>query len=137
MMGKVMAELKPKLAVRDVAKKGGVLVGFHEKRSSYVADMRSCLVLPPRISALLVPLRALVESLCDQRRPLAEDQMTGGRDRIGQNGWQTDCALAGPFLHAAAHVDLGSSHREQDAAIRERTWVTTWTCGSAAPARRS
>jgi 23S rRNA (uracil1939-C5)-methyltransferase len=54
---------RARLAVRDVAKKGGVLVGFHERRSSFVADMRSCEVLPPRISALLLPLRALVESL--------------------------------------------------------------------------
>ena len=36
-------------AVRDVAKKGGVLVGFHERASSYVADMRECPVLPPPV----------------------------------------------------------------------------------------
>jgi 23S rRNA (uracil1939-C5)-methyltransferase len=40
-----------------------VLVGFHEKRSSYVADMSSCEVLPPHVSNLLVPLRRLVERL--------------------------------------------------------------------------
>ena len=49
---------RARLSVRDVAKKGGILVGFHERRSSYVADMASCLVLPPRISALLPELRA-------------------------------------------------------------------------------
>ncbi len=54
---------RARLAVRDVAKKGEVLVGFHEKRSSFVADIRSCQVLPPRISDLLIPLRRLVESL--------------------------------------------------------------------------
>ena len=54
---------RARLAVRDVAKKGGVLVGFHERRSSFVADMTSCEVVPARISALLVPLRRLVESL--------------------------------------------------------------------------
>ncbi|MGQ0750076.1 MAG: 23S rRNA (uracil(1939)-C(5))-methyltransferase RlmD [Betaproteobacteria bacterium] len=48
---------RARLAVRHVAKKGGVLVGFHEKRSSYVADMTSCEVLPSHVSALLVPLR--------------------------------------------------------------------------------
>ena len=31
---------RARLSVRDVAKKGGVLVGFHERKSSYVADMR-------------------------------------------------------------------------------------------------
>jgi len=54
---------RARLAVRDVHKKGGVLVGFHERASSYVADMRSCEVLPEHVSALLVPLRALVASL--------------------------------------------------------------------------
>jgi len=54
---------RARLTSRYVFKKGGALVGFHEKRSSYVADMRSCEVLPPRISALLLPLRALVSSL--------------------------------------------------------------------------
>lgn len=54
---------RARLSVRNVVKKGGVLVGFHEKGSSYVADMRECHVLPPRMSALLLPLRALVESL--------------------------------------------------------------------------
>ena len=54
---------RARLSVRYVAKKGGVLVGFHERKSSFVADMTSCLVLPPRISALLPELRALVGRL--------------------------------------------------------------------------
>ena len=52
-----------RLSVRLVPKKGGVLVGFHERRSSYVADMDSCEVLPPEISALLPRLRELVSAL--------------------------------------------------------------------------
>lgn len=54
---------RARLSVKNVIKKGGVLVGFHEKRSSFIADMQSCKVLPPDISALLMPLRGLVESL--------------------------------------------------------------------------
>jgi len=54
---------RARLSVRHVAKKGGVLVGFHEKKSSFVADMRECHVLPERISRLLLPLRELVASL--------------------------------------------------------------------------
>jgi 23S rRNA (uracil1939-C5)-methyltransferase len=46
-----------------VEKKGGVLVGFHEKRSSYVAVMDSCAVLPPAISDLLPKMRELVATL--------------------------------------------------------------------------
>jgi len=54
---------RARLTVRDVARKGGVLVGFHEKRSSFVADMRECPVLPPPVEALLLPLREAVGSL--------------------------------------------------------------------------
>jgi 23S rRNA (uracil1939-C5)-methyltransferase len=54
---------RARLSVRHVAKKGGVLVGFHERKSSYVADMTSCAILPPGISALLPRLRELVGAL--------------------------------------------------------------------------
>jgi 23S rRNA (uracil1939-C5)-methyltransferase len=54
---------RARLAVRRVAKKGTVLVGFHERKSWYVADMRTCPILPPPVSSLLMPLRDLIESL--------------------------------------------------------------------------
>ncbi len=59
---------RARLAVRLVPKKGGVLVGFHEKRSSYIADMRSCAILPRRVSDLLLPLRELVAGLSQPDR---------------------------------------------------------------------
>lgn len=54
---------RARLGVRKVEKKGGVLIGFHERRSSYIADIRSCAVLPPHVSALLLPLRELFAAL--------------------------------------------------------------------------
>ncbi|MEF8713202.1 MAG: 23S rRNA (uracil(1939)-C(5))-methyltransferase RlmD [Accumulibacter sp.] len=54
---------RARLSVRLVPKKGGVLVGFHEKRSSYVADMKQCEILPPHLSAMLLPLRELIGEL--------------------------------------------------------------------------
>ncbi len=54
---------RARFSVRHVAKKGGVLVGFHERKSTFIADMRECHVVPPHVSALLVPLRELVEGL--------------------------------------------------------------------------
>ncbi len=54
---------RARLSVRNVQKKGGVLVGFHERKSSFIADMKTCEILPPNVSAMLVPLRRLVESL--------------------------------------------------------------------------
>ncbi len=54
---------RARLSVRFVAKKGGVLVGFHERRSSFIADMRSCEILPRKVSDMLMPMRALIASL--------------------------------------------------------------------------
>lgn len=54
---------RARLTVRHVAKKGGVLVGFHERGSSFVADMHTCEVLPPTVAAQLPELRSLVQSL--------------------------------------------------------------------------
>jgi len=54
---------RARFSVRLVDKKGGVLVGFREKRGSHVVDMTECLVLPPRVSALLRPLRALIGAM--------------------------------------------------------------------------
>ena len=54
---------RARLSVRLVDKKGGVLIGFHEKRSGLLADMESCEVLPARISALIRPLRDLIVRL--------------------------------------------------------------------------
>src|SRR5690606_22212013 len=54
---------RARLSVRVVPKKGGVLVGFHERKSSYVADMRTCHVLPAHVAGLLVPLRGMIASL--------------------------------------------------------------------------
>src|SRR6476620_2851557 len=76
-LGKVKAEtvLRPiegpawgyryraRLAVRHVIKKGTVLVGFHERKSRYIADMQTCKILPPHVDAMLMPLRALIASL--------------------------------------------------------------------------
>ena len=90
-LGKVKAErlLRPiegpawgyryraRLSVRFVAKKGRVLVGFHERKSSYVADMDTCEVLPPHMSAMLVPLRELVAAM-DQRDRLPQIEMAVG-----------------------------------------------------------
>lgn len=51
---------RARLTARLVPKKGGMLVGFHERKSSYVADMTECHVLPPPVAAMLLPLRELL-----------------------------------------------------------------------------
>jgi 23S rRNA (uracil1939-C5)-methyltransferase len=54
---------RARLSARFVAKKGTVLVGFHEKKSVYVADIQSCQILPKHVSDMMMPLRALIGSL--------------------------------------------------------------------------
>ena len=54
---------RARMSARYVAKKGGMLVGFHEKRSSFIADMTECHILPARISAQLPALRELIGQL--------------------------------------------------------------------------
>ena len=90
-LGKVRAEvvLRPiegpawgyryraRLSVRHVPKKGTVLVGFHERKSRYIADMRACPVLPPHVSALLLPLRELIGSM-DARERLPQIELAVG-----------------------------------------------------------
>lgn len=70
---------RARLSVRWVAKKGRVLVGFHERHSSFVADMDSCEILPPHVSSLLIPLRNLVSALTIKER-LPQIEVAQGRD---------------------------------------------------------
>ena len=72
---------RARFSVRHVRKKGTVLVGFHERKSRYVADIRECHVVPPHVSALLLPLRALIGSMdaietCPQIELACGDRVT-------------------------------------------------------------
>jgi 23S rRNA (uracil1939-C5)-methyltransferase len=68
---------RARLSVRHVAKKGTVLIGFHERKSRYVADMSVCPVLPPKVSDLLLPLRELIGAM-DQRDRLPQIELAAG-----------------------------------------------------------
>ena len=71
---------RARLSVRHVASKGGALVGFREKHSSYVAVMDSCAVLPAHVSALIPRLKTLVEGMSQpDRMPQIEVAVGGSR----------------------------------------------------------
>ncbi len=92
-LGKVKAEtlLRPiegpawgyrfraRLSVRYVVKKGEVLIGFHERKSRYIADMQVCPILPPHVSAMLMPLRGLIASM-QARETLPQIELACGDD---------------------------------------------------------
>ena len=72
---------RARLSVRYVQKRGEVLIGFHERKSRYIADMKVCPILPPKVSAMLVPLRGLIGSLqaretCPQIELASGDEVT-------------------------------------------------------------
>ena len=72
--------LRARLSVRHVASKGGAMVGFREKHSSYVAVMNSCAVLPPHVSALIPVLKTLIDGMSQpDRMPQIEVAVGGSR----------------------------------------------------------
>ncbi|MEC7815300.1 MAG: 23S rRNA (uracil(1939)-C(5))-methyltransferase RlmD [Pseudomonadota bacterium] len=54
---------KARLGVRFVKARDSVLVGFREKRNSFLTDINRCAVLDPRIGDRIQPLRDLIQSL--------------------------------------------------------------------------
>jgi 23S rRNA (uracil1939-C5)-methyltransferase len=73
---------KARLAVKLVPKKGGVLVGFRERGSSFVAALESCEVLDPRVGRRLRELAALIEGLSVVRQ-LPQIEVAIGDDAVG------------------------------------------------------
>ena len=68
---------RARLSVNYVAKKGGVLVGFREKKSSYVADMHSCEVLAGGVGRMIDPLREVLSTL-DKRDRIPQIEVAVG-----------------------------------------------------------
>ena len=68
---------RARMSVRHVHKKGEVLIGFHERKSRYVADIKTCKVLPPNISAMLLPLRELIFGM-DARETIPQIELAQG-----------------------------------------------------------
>ena len=59
---------RARLSARHVPSRGGAMVGFRERRSTHVADMRECHVLPQELSQLIPELTNLVEKLSVRER---------------------------------------------------------------------
>ena len=74
---------RARLSVRHVAKKGGVLVGFHERKSSYVADMPQLRRAAARTSATCCCRCASWSARCDARDRLPQIELAVGDDDDG------------------------------------------------------
>lgn len=102
---------RARLSVRVVPSKGGVLIGFHQKRSSYIADMQACPVLPPQISALVPELHVLIAALSiADRVPQIEIAVS-------------DTATAFVFRHL---LPFSGKDRQALAAFAERHHIQVW-----------
>ena len=86
---------KARLAVRKVVKKGGVLVGFREKYSSFVTDMRDCKILAKEVAILISPLREFILTL-DSSCEIPQIEIAVGE--------------AGPLLHDGLEIALVIRH---------------------------
>jgi 23S rRNA (uracil1939-C5)-methyltransferase len=108
---------RARLSVRYVAKKGEVLVGFHERKSRYVADMRVCPVLPHHVSAMLVPLRELVHGM-EARETCPQIELACG---------DTVTALVLRHLEPLSDADLQRlrdfAHRHSVGDVRLQWWL--------------
>ncbi len=59
---------RARLTTRFVEKKGGMLVGFHEKASTYVTHLTECHILPKHVSDLLPIIARFLEKLSIYQR---------------------------------------------------------------------
>jgi 23S rRNA (uracil1939-C5)-methyltransferase len=117
-------------AVRRAA--GRIILGLHKQRSSEVIDLTECLVLHPRLTGLIEPLRALLLGLRAVRREASVviNLVESGPDLL----LRTDAALTledrlAMTEFAAAHglprvsQDLGNDVPETIALLRPATTV--------------
>jgi 23S rRNA (uracil1939-C5)-methyltransferase len=123
---------RARLSVRHVVKKGGVLVGFHERRSSFVADMHECHVLPPRVSALLPVLRTLVAALSIRDRLPQIEVALGDHALSGGRPGETVCALVFRILEPLTGADEAALRAFADAHGID-VWLQTGGPATAAP----
>lgn len=74
--------LRARLSARMVPRKGGSLVGFRERHSSFVAEMDSCEILPEKVSALIPELKSLIGSMSQPDRLPQVEVAVGGASTV-------------------------------------------------------
>ncbi len=72
---------KARLGVKLVPKKGGILVGFRERQSSFITSLQHCDTLDQRISDLLPGLHQLVEKLGNNNR-IPQIEVAAGDENV-------------------------------------------------------
>jgi 23S rRNA (uracil1939-C5)-methyltransferase len=97
---------KARLGVKNVPKKGGVLVGFREKKSHYIADIKSCHILHKDVDKLLLPLREMIGTLeAKARLPQIEVAVGDSRMALVFRNLDELCELDQQTI-----IDFGKNH---------------------------
>jgi 23S rRNA (uracil1939-C5)-methyltransferase len=99
---------KARLGVKYVDGRGTALVGFREKRNSFVADIHQCEVLVPELGHALMALRELINGL-ETRRRIPQIEVAAGDDAL---------ALVFRHMDPLPEADLGA----MVAFCRQRGW---------------
>ena len=72
---------KARLGIKNVSKKGGILVGFRERQSSFITSLQRCKTLDIRISDLLPGLHQLITGLSNNSR-IPQIEVAAGDHRV-------------------------------------------------------
>lgn len=102
---------RARLTARWVDKKGGMLLGFHERKSSYVAVMDSCEILHPRVSQMIPALKEVLGSLSIARRVPQAEVAVGEPEPISHHTKSDPGVMRGmkPGFDCAPRCDSNSS----------------------------
>jgi 23S rRNA (uracil1939-C5)-methyltransferase len=117
---------RARLSVRYVARKAAVLVGFHERASSFVAQMHECHVLAGGVGALIQPLRDMIVAM-ELRQRLPQIEVAVVQDGPRQRTVLVFRILAA--LPAADREALEGFGRTHGVSI----WIQTGGPGTVAP----
>lgn len=132
---------RARLSVKYVIKKDQVLVGFHEKSSTYIADIQQCMVLPDHISKLIMPLRHLINTLSIRSNIPQIEVAVGEKDTVLlmrhlEPLSQTDMVSMDEFVHKQsvyfqANTDTFSTNLQTNTNVQSIKHAIVWYTQSA------
>ncbi len=108
---------KARLTARLVRRKGGVLVGFREKRGGFVTDMKDCEVLVAPLAALIRPLRALLDGMA-AREAIPQIEVSAGESDAGG-----ECSQSAIVLRHMRPLGQDDLQRLSEFAVRWRLQI--------------
>lgn len=110
-------------AVNRSIKKGTVLIGFHEGKSGYVADMLACEILPKHVSALLPQLRKLVMGLSIVDRMPQIEIAVGEPEEPGSDDPQKNTPVTALVFRNLQPLTAADENLMRAFADQHRVWI--------------